>query len=422
MPNNTEIMTKELPLNFGPLKNSNANAKITGPCGDTMEFWLKIDGNKILLVSFTTDGCESSIICGSTAGYMLQNKTIDDANALTDKQVLLEIGCLPEEFKHCALLAVTTIKKAIEYYKITYQESCPKDNQCDNNCEACANHSCHSSHEVNHDQFHEKPEAKQQQIKHKIAVLSGKGGVGKSTVAVNLAFALASAGYNVGLLDADIHGPSIPTLLNWDGIATSSDHEGIIPVEIGNLKVISVGFFLENQNDALIWRGPMKIGVINQFLNEVNWGELDFLIIDLPPGTGDEPLSIGQSFSNQDGAVIVTTPQEVAAADVRKSITFCQKLGLSILGIIENMSGFVCPKCNEITHIFGSDGGTQLATDFNIPLLGQIPIDPTIVSSCDNGLPYVNTYKGSKTADTINQIVDSILQRINITSATNQSK
>lgn len=416
MLNSAEIMIKELPLNFGPLKNANANAKVTGPCGDTMEFWLKIDGNKILMASFTTDGCENSIICGSTAGYMLQNKTLDEANALTDKQVLTEIDCLAEEFKHCTLLAVTTIKKAIENYKLTEQSSYQKDNQCNNNCETCANHSCQSSSENNHGQCPPKPEIKLQKIKHKIAILSGKGGVGKSTVAVNLAFALASAGYKVGLMDADIHGPSIPTLLNWDGIPTSSDYEGIIPVEIGNLKVISVGFFLDNQDDALIWRGPMKIGVINQFLNDVVWGELDFLIIDLPPGTGDEPLSIGQSFTNKDSAIIITTPQEVAAADVRKSITFCNKLGLSILGIIENMSGFICPKCKEITNIFGSHGGQQLADDFKIPLLGQIPIDPTIVTACDNGLSYVDAYKDSETANMIKQIMDSILQRINVVS------
>ena len=406
MSDDIEMITKELPMNFGPLKGANANARITGPCGDTIEFWLKIDNNKVLSASFTTDGCENSIICGSTAGYLIQNKTLEDAYALTQKQVLLEIGYLPDEFKHCALLAVNVIKKAIESYKL--------DDQCDNNCDACTNHSCHSSSaETNLTQSQEHTKAKQPQIKHKIAVLSGKGGVGKSTVAVNLAFALSSAGYKVGLMDVDIHGPSIPTLLNLNNITIHSNNEEIIPVEFENLKVISIGFFLENNDDALIWRGPMKISVINQFLNDVKWGDLDFLIIDLPPGTGDEPLSIGQSFSNQDGAIIVTTPQEVAAADVRKSIDFCNKLGLSIFGLIENMSGFVCPKCNEITNIFGSDGGKYLASDFNIPLLGKIPIDPTIVSACDKGVPYIDAYKDSKTANTIKQIIDSILQRIN---------
>ena len=307
---------------------------------------------------------------------------------------------MPDEFKHCALLAVNTIKKAIENYKLGNQQHCQINNECNNNCDACTKDSCTESKDM------------QQQIKHKIAVLSGKGGVGKSTIAVNLAFALSSAGYKVGLMDVDIHGPSIPTLLNLRNISIQSDHTGISPVEIGNLKVISIGFFLENNDDPIIWRGPMKMGIINQFLHDVKWGNLDFLIIDLPPGTGDEPLSIGQSFSKQDAAVIVTTPQEVATADVRKSINFCRELKLSILGIIENMSGFICPKCKEVTHIFGSDGGKLLADAFNIPLLGEIPIDPAIVSSSDKGVSYTDAYADSETAKIFARIVDSILQRI----------
>lgn len=420
MSEDIEMMTKELPLNFGPLKGANANARITGPCGDTMEFWLKIDDKQILVATFTTDGCDNSIICGSTAGYMVQNKTLDDACALTQKEILLEVGYLLDKFKHCALLAVNTIKKAIENYKENYQHHCQAKDECNNTCDSCTKEECDPSCESNSE--NKKTENRPPKIKHKIAVLSGKGGVGKSTIAVNLAFALAAAGYKVGLMDADIHGPSIPTLLNLNNITSHSDHEGIIPVEIGNLKVISIGFFLENNTDALIWRGPMKMGIIDRFLHEVKWGELDFLIIDLPPGTGDEPLSIGQSFSNQDGAVIVTTPQEVASADVRKSIDFCHKLGLSILGIIENMSGFMCPNCNDITYIFGSDGGKKLANDFNISLLGEIPLDPTIVSACDRGVCYMDAYADSKTAKVFKQVIASILQRIDAGLNINYSK
>lgn len=416
MSEDIEMITKELPLNFGPLKGANANARITGPCGDTMEFWLKIDANKILAASFTTDGCENSIICGSTAGYLVQNKILDDVSVLTQKQVLLEIGDLPDEFNHCALLAINTIKKAIETYKANYQHYCQTNNRCNNTCDSCTEADCDSSCESNPENTRSKNRLPK--IKHKIAVLSGKGGVGKSTIAVNLAVSLASAGYKVGLMDMDIHGPSIPTLLNLNNVTVHSDHDGITPIEAGKLKVISIGFFLENSTDALIWRGPMKIGVINQFLYEVKWGALDFLVIDLPPGTGDEPLSIGQSFNDQDGAIIVTTPQEVASADVRKSINFCQKLGLPILGIIENMSGFVCPKCNEITHIFGLDGGKKLANDFNIFLLGKIPLDPAIVSACDNGVPYIDAYTDSKNSKAFEQITTSVLQRINTNSST----
>lgn len=288
------------------------------------------------------------------------------------------------------------------------QEALAEKNNCDNNCDACCSRgSCNS---FSNSEQKISPNT-QQKIKHKIAVLSGKGGVGKSTVAVNLAIALATAGHKVGLLDVDIHGPSVPTLLNLKNVTMEGSQEGIIPVTTANIKVVSIGFFLENSDDALIWRGPIKTGIINQFLYEVNWGELDFLIIDLPPGTGDEPLSIGQSLSKNDGAVIVTTPQEVAMADVRKSINFCFKLGLPILGIIENMSGFICPKCNEISYIFGTNGGESLSKQFNIPLLGKIPLDPTIVTACDNGLPYINNYTEHKTTKIFNQIVDAILQQ-----------
>jgi len=419
MSEDIEMITKELPLNFGPLKGADANARITGPCGDTMEFWLKIDNGRILVVTFTTDGCENSIICGSTAGYMAQNKILDDAYILTQQQVIQEIGYLQSEFKHCALLAINTIKKAIDSYKENHQHHCQANEEGSKDCDNCKKEECDFSCES----YSENTKTKNRlpTIKHKIAVLSGKGGVGKSTIAVNLASALAATGYKVGLMDADIHGPSIPTLLNLNSITSYSDHEGIVPVEIGNLKVISIGFFLEQNTDALIWRGPMKMRVIDQFLHEVKWGELDFLIIDLPPGTGDEPLSIGQSFSNQDGAVIVTTPQEVASSDVRKSINFCRKLGLPILGIIENMSGFICPKCSEITYIFGSNGGKNLANDFNIPLLGEIPLDPTIVSACDRGVSYIDAYADSKTANIFKQIIASILQRIDINLNINES-
>src|SRR6056297_1108244 len=191
-------------------------------------------------------------------------------------------------------------------------------------------------------------------IKHKFVVLSGKGGVGKSTVAVNLAVTLSDKGYRVGLLDVDIHGPSIPKMLDLDGTRLTAENEKLNPVIYkDNLKVISIGFMLEKGEDPVIWRGPLKYSVIKQFLKDVNWGELDYLVIDSPPGTGDEPLSVCQLVENLDGAVIVTTPQKLAAVDVRKSISFARELKIPILGLIENMSGFVCPECGTMTPIFG---------------------------------------------------------------------
>lgn len=250
----------------------------------------------------------------------------------------------------------------------------------------------------------------QNKIKHTIVVMSGKGGVGKSTVAVNLAVALASEGYKTGLLDVDIHGPSIPTMLKLQNTRALSDGKLLSPVMVGDLKVMSIGFLLENTNDAIIWRGPMKAGVISQFLTEVNWGDLDYLVIDSPPGTGDEPLSVCQQIKGSFSALIVTTPQEVAAADVRKSIDFCNKLDVNVVGVIENMSGFVCPGCSCETHIFSSGGGEKTADEFGVRFLGKIPIDPAIGIACDNGSPFVYTHSKTPVAKAFIEVVNQIVK------------
>jgi ATP-binding protein involved in chromosome partitioning len=244
------------------------------------------------------------------------------------------------------------------------------------------------------------------QIKHKVVVLSGKGGVGKSTVAVNLAISLALAGQRTGLLDIDIHGPSVPKILNLEGRRAHAMADMMLPIDVGtNLKVMSIGFLLPSPDEAVIWRGPMKYQMIKQFLKDVEWGELDFLIVDSPPGTGDEPLAIIQLLEKADGAVVVTTPQEVAISDVRKSITFCRSLNLPVLGVLENMSGFVCPKCGERTDIFKAGGGENMATAMNVPFLGRIPIDPQIVEACDSGQPYVDKYRQSQAARAFQEAV-----------------
>jgi len=249
------------------------------------------------------------------------------------------------------------------------------------------------------------------QIKHKILILSGKGGVGKSTVAANLAISLALEGRPVGLLDVDIHGPSVPKLLGIEGRQISIRDDTIIPIEYGeNLKVMSIGLLLQHDDDAVIWRGPMKMGVIKQFLKDVEWGELDYLIIDCPPGTGDEPLSVCQLVADADGAVIVTTPQEVALVDVRKAVTFCRRLNLPVVGIAENMSGFVCPKCGELTDIFKSGGGDKLASEMGVPFLGRIPIDPQIVEACDTGKPYLYRYPETETAAAFARVIRPVLE------------
>lgn len=223
-------------------------------------------------------------------------------------------------------------------------------------------------------------------IKHKILVMSGKGGVGKTTVAVNLAIALAKSGKKVGLMDVDIHGPNVPKMIGVPKSKAYMDGKTILPISIlPKLKVMSIAFFLEKDSDAVIWRGPMKMSVIKQFLKDVDWGDLDYLIIDAPPGTGDEPLSVVQLLDDLNGALIVTTPQDMSLIDVRKSITFCRQLQMNVLGIVENMSGFICPHCRENVDIFKSGGGEKLAAEMGVHFLGRIPIDQEIVQQSDRG-------------------------------------
>lgn len=252
--------------------------------------------------------------------------------------------------------------------------------------------------------------ARMSRIGRTILVLSGKGGVGKSTVAANLAIALAKAGKRVGLLDVDIHGPSIPKLLGLEGRAAESTGDSILPVEYdARLKVMSIGFVLRDPDDAVIWRGPLKMNVIKQFLKDVEWGDLDFLVVDCPPGTGDEPLSVAQLIGKPDGAVIVTTPQDLAISDVRKCINFCRQLDLPVLGVIENMSGFVCPHCGKSVDIFKSGGGETMAADMGVPFLGRIPIDPEVVRASDRGELYMQAQAESKTATAFHDAIMPIL-------------
>ncbi len=254
-------------------------------------------------------------------------------------------------------------------------------------------------------------------IRHTIMVMSGKGGVGKSTVAANLAAGLARQGYAVGVLDGDIHGPDIPKILGVEDCSIKGDEEGyMLPVDVyKNLKAVSVGNLMENKDQPIIWRGPMKHSVMKHFIYDVKWGELDFLIVDLPPGTGDEPLSIAQiirqAHSDQTPwAVIVTTPQDVALLDSRKSVEFAKALNLNMLGIIENMSTFSCPHCGHAIDLFKAGGGERAAHDLDVPFLGAIPIDPAVVRDTDSGRPFM-LYNMSCTAGmAFQRIVEKILK------------
>ena len=246
-------------------------------------------------------------------------------------------------------------------------------------------------------------------IKNRILVFSGKGGVGKSTVAANLALALSLRGKAVGALDVDIHGPNLAKMLGVEDKKMDISAEGITPVQVNeNLKLVSMSFLIQDPDMPVIWRGPMKMKVIQQFLGDVDWGDLDWLIIDSPPGTGDEPLSVAQLIPAT-GAVIVTTPQEVSVLDSRKAVVFAMKLNLKVLGIIENMSGLTCPHCGRRIDLFKVGGGELAAADLGVPFLGRIPIDPQIVVSGDEGKPFADTRKDSEASRAFEEIVEKIL-------------
>jgi ATP-binding protein involved in chromosome partitioning len=251
-----------------------------------------------------------------------------------------------------------------------------------------------------------------QKIHHKVLVMSNKGGVGKSTVAVNLALGLAHKNKRVGLLDIDIHGPCIPNLLGLEDQPLVGDGNKIQPVAYStNLKVVSMGFLLGDKETPVIWRGPLKMKTIQQFLEEVDWGELDFLIIDSPPGTGDEPLSIAQLIKDLGGVIVVTTPQELALLDSRKAVNFARKLGVPVLGVVENMSGFICPHCGKRTDLFKTGGGEKAAKAMNVPFLGKVPFEPEIVTSGDEGKPFVWESKDSQAAGVFKQIVNQMIKQ-----------
>jgi Mrp family chromosome partitioning ATPase len=249
-------------------------------------------------------------------------------------------------------------------------------------------------------------------IENTLMVLSGKGGVGKSSVAVNLAAGLANSDRSVGLLDIDLHGPSVPKLLGLENQSVRGTSEkGLIPVRYSdNLKVLSIEFVVKEQKEeAVIWRGPVKHGMIRQFISEADWGRLDYLVVDAPPGTGDEPLSICQMAPPRSQAIIVTTPQEVALKDVRKSIRFCKHLNMPVLGIVENMSGFACPDCGAVHDIFKSGGGERLAKETGFKFLGKIPIDPRIAQASDEGKPFVMAYPSSPATRAYDEIISHLL-------------
>ncbi len=249
-------------------------------------------------------------------------------------------------------------------------------------------------------------------IKHKLVVMSGKGGVGKSTVAANLAVALG-AERDVGIVDVDITGPDVPKILGIEDVKLFATEDGIEPaVAYHDVKAVSMAYFSTEKDRAVIWRGPLKMKAINQMLGDVHWGALDYILIDLPPGTSDEPLSIAQNIPDADGAIIVTTPQDVALLDVRKAISFANTLNMPVVGIIENMSGFTCPHCGETVDVFKRGGGEAAAKELGLPFLGRIPLDEKIVLGGDEGKPFVLAHPDSPAARAFQRIVENVVQAL----------
>jgi len=257
--------------------------------------------------------------------------------------------------------------------------------------------------------MNEKIKTRMSKIKHKIAIISGKGGVGKTVITVNLAAAFASKGYTVGVLDADIHGPCVPKMLGIPNKKLVAGPPGIFPA-VGplDIRVVSMDFLLPSEETPVIWRGPLKMAAIKQFLSDIVWGSLDYLLIDLPPGTGDEPLSVMQLLPDMDGTIIVTIPSQVSQRVVKKAVSFSRQLGIPVIGIIENMSGFTCPKCGAEIDIFKVGGGLKIALELNVPYLGKIPLDPRICEDSDEGKPFVINHADSPAAKAFMEIVEKI--------------
>ncbi len=251
-------------------------------------------------------------------------------------------------------------------------------------------------------------------VRNVVAVASGKGGVGKTTVSVNLAVALARDGARVGLMDADIYGPNVPLMMGLDQLPPMKDGK-IVPAENFGVKVMSMGFLLKS-SEAVIWRGPMLHGAVNKFLKEVLWGELDYLVVDLPPGTGDVQLSLAQVIS-MSGALVVTTPQDVALQDVQRAISMFEKVKIPILGVVENMSNFVCPHCGKATEIFDRGGGARAAEALKVPFLGEIPLVPEVRAGSDSGHPIVLTHPESPAAVALLQASRKLAAQLSILAA-----
>lgn len=401
------------PRHYGTADNWDGHAVITGPCGDTMTFWIEVVGNLVSTVRFTTDGCITSRAAGSMTATLAAKRSVTECLSVSQEDVLNALEGLPDEYRHCALLSSNTLKAACDNYLVRVKKSTYMPEDLIETCLDCTQETCSAlarrENETNADWLsRQRLLSTLCKIKHKVFVLSGKGGVGKSSLSVNLAVSLSKRGFQVGLLDADLHGPSVPHMMREGSEYVSSPDDLISPVLVDGIKTMSMGYLSQDSSQPAIWRGPMKMNVIRQFVTEVDWGELDYLIVDSPPGTGDEALAIAQVISDADGAVVVTTPQTVALQSVSKCVSFCRELAVPVIGLVENLGYATCPECGFDHALFGRNGGKLLAEAMNIPLIGRLPYAPEMVSSCDNGVPFQKNQSLSDLGQGIESVVDSI--------------
>jgi len=290
---------------------------------------------------------------------------------------------------------------------------------CSGDCAKCAAaNPCETEQQRQHRLQQKRLEERAALMRHQILIISGKGGVGKSTVAANLAWALAAKEFEVGLLDADLHGPTIPLIAGVKGHLPIGKGGAFVPVKAGErFRVMSMGLLTPDQNAPIIWRGPLRANVIRQLIADVEWGRLDFFIVDLPPGTGDEPLTVAQAFPKAAGAIVVSTPQEASLADCRKAVNFVRAVELPVLGVIENMSGFVCPHCGEQTDIFGRGGAERMAAQMGVPFLGAVPLVPDVVVRADRGQSLVHPEAPEASRRAFEAVVDALMSQFGVEEA-----
>ena len=371
------------PRGYGPLKDFNGRARITGPCGDTMEFWVRVEDEQVEAVSFITDGCAPSLASGSMAVELAAGKPLVEAAVLRQRDILKALGGLPPEVEHCALLAAETLQAAC-FDSIRRRDGLPVP------------------------QREEAGEGRASggisRIERIVAVLSGKGGTGKTALAVNIASALAAEGRRVGLLDADFNFPALPLMLGLERKGIPNRGSALLPARAGALKVLSLGLLPGDPAGTPAWDEAPRRQFLERFLHDGEWGIIDFLVIDCPPGPAGGLSALRELVGARLEAVVVTTPQRLSAEAAREAILLCRREGIAVTGVIENMGEFACPGCGRAARIFRAGGGRKLSDTLKVPFLGSIPLDPAIAECADRGRNFLDDHPQSPAAAALRKI------------------